>query len=261
MSKINWKKYFDHIYCVHFVEYSERYDELCQELDRVGILNSDIFSFKYTFSSPIDKIVYNSPDFSRERDNKKFTLAMYNLAKGHYDCMKESLGRGYKRVLFLEDDVAFLKDLDEIVRILEASPHYDIEMYDKVSPDGLWEYYLKMRPVFIDGKKSEDYVGYSILWTTSCYACSQKGMQHIIKSQEKNFNVADFYINEFSPIKDLSGHHPLVYDGIKRAVSIKNIACQKPAKGESINYHGDTKWVYNQVGISDCGLKPELYNI
>lgn len=254
VKKPDWKKYFDHIYCVHYIEYKEREEELKKELERVGILDSGIFSFKYTFSSPIDKVLYESESFSRERFNKRFSIGAYNLAKGHYDCMKESLGLGYKRVLFLEDDVAFLKDLEEITRILEASPHADIEMYDKVAIRGMWNEFKKKLPI------NKDYVGYNLLWTTSCYSCNRKGMEHITTSQEKKFQVADYYTNALVPFPK-NGGLELVNDGIKRAVAIKNIACQKPAGGETINEHGETNWVYNQQGLESCDLNPELYNL
>ena len=85
-------------------------------------------------------------------------------------------------------------------------------------------------------------------------------MEHIVKCQETKFNVSDFYTNEFSPYNDFNGNSFLIYDGVRRAVSIKNIACQKPSKGDTVTEHGDFKWVYKQKGLSFCGLEPDLYN-
>lgn len=251
---IDWKKYFDHIYCIHFVDYKEREEELKKELKRVGILDSEIFSFKYTFRTPLDNTLYESYNFMRERNNEWFKISMLNLAIGHYSCMKESLGLGYERILIIEDDVAFLKNLDEIERILESSPHADIELYDKCGTKENWDSCLK-------SKINKDYCSYSLLWCASCYSVNRKGMEHITSCQEQKFNVADFYTNNFSPVYDINGRRRLVEDGLFRAVSIKNIACQKPAKGDTVTEHGDTKWVYNQKGLDWCGLKPELYNL
>ena len=110
-TMIDWKKYFDHIYCVHIVEYKERRLELMEELNRVGILDSGIFSFKYTFRTPLDNVLLNSYNFSRASDAERFDVPKLNLAMGHYACIKEALGLEYKRILLLEDDIAFLKDL------------------------------------------------------------------------------------------------------------------------------------------------------
>ena len=254
-TMIDWKKYFDHIYCVHFVEYKERRLELMEELNRVGILDSGIFSFKYTFRTPLDNVLLNSYNFSRASDAEKFDVPKLNLAMGHYACIKEALGLEYKRILLLEDDIAFLKDLGEIERILEESPHYDIELYDKCGDEEIWQFFLKNRPI------NDDYCGYSLLWCTSCYSLNKRGMEHIVKCQETKFNVADFYTNEFAPYNDFNGNRQLIYDGVRRAVSIKNIACQKPSKGDTVTEHGDSKWVYKQKGLSFCGLEPDLYNL
>ena len=86
-TMIDCKKHFDHIYCIHFVEYKERRPELMEELNRVGILDSGIFSFKYTFRTPLDNVLLNSYNFPRTNGIENFDVPKLNLAMGHYSCI------------------------------------------------------------------------------------------------------------------------------------------------------------------------------
>lgn len=247
---IEWEKYFDHIYCVHYLGYREREDEMNAELKRVGLLDSKIFSFKYTFSTPFDDVLLSSPNFNCHRTNNNLKKSSVNLAMGHYSAMCEALGLGYKRVLFIEDDIVFLKDLDKIVEILENMPYFNVCLFDKVGIDGIWQDYYTKRNI------NDYYAGYDILWSTGCYALDTKGMQHITKCQETFFSVADYYTNSFSPFRQ-----GLVRDDIIRVFSKVSLAIQKPAKGENITDHGESKWVYNQKGLSSCGSDFTQYEI
>jgi hypothetical protein len=50
---IKWDKYFDKIYCIHFLPTrNERIQRIEDEISRVGILSSNIFHWKYTYLSP-----------------------------------------------------------------------------------------------------------------------------------------------------------------------------------------------------------------
>lgn len=47
--------------------------------------------------------------------------------------MREALALDYERVLFLEDDIRFLKDLRELEAALDATPDgYDVVQFDKL---------------------------------------------------------------------------------------------------------------------------------
>ena len=44
---INWN-IFDKIYCIHYLPYKERFNDIKSELSRIGLLNSSNFEFYYT---------------------------------------------------------------------------------------------------------------------------------------------------------------------------------------------------------------------
>ena len=54
---IQWNKYFDKIYCIHYINAIERMPRLLNELSRVGILNSGIFEWFYGYDSPFFSLI------------------------------------------------------------------------------------------------------------------------------------------------------------------------------------------------------------
>ena len=84
---ITWSKYFDKIYCIHFVEYKNRKELLEYELDRVGILKSGIFQYQYTYGNNFDKnlekhLRTNIPSL---RAHKRDSIS---LILGDYKCIR-----------------------------------------------------------------------------------------------------------------------------------------------------------------------------
>ncbi len=257
--KDRWREKFDHIYCISYAPYQNRRKLLIPELKRIGILDSGIFSFHYTINNYLDDILLNSSNFNREMNNPRFNKAALNLAIGHYSVMKESLQLGYKKILILEDDVVFRKNLDEVVPIIKPNDDVDIVLYDWVG--------IESQKNFFDvssGKLKKYYqnTGYGqydknlILWGTSCYAVNDKAMQYITFNQEQKFNVADYYTNSFTFFGDNLAKDPLV-----RFFAYKHIAIQRPNR-QTISNHGINGWVYQQNGLSDFGtIDIKDYNI
>ena len=125
---LDWGKYFDRIFCVFFLPNKERLERIRKELDRVGILTSSNFEWRFTVPSKLDNIIHAS------FENKKWmeSIGAVNGAIEQTKILKESLLLGYERILILEDDVAFLKDLNAIQKILDDIPDgYDIIQCDK----------------------------------------------------------------------------------------------------------------------------------
>lgn len=260
-----WRDTFSKVYCVTYAPYIERRKPLVEELVRVGILHEGynngeadpFFKMHYTVPNPIEEKLLDHPGFKWPKNNMRFNKGALSLALGHYAVMKEAIYLGHLRILIIEDDVAFLKDLSKIYDILDNMPlSADLVMFDKVTnwKEG-WDHCLEARKV------NDYYVKLApdnILWTTSCYSVTPEAMWHICDSQEKAFNVADYYTNDFVPTED---YKILVADqGIQRFSSISNLACQRPSE-ETISDHGTTNSVYNQRGLFDCYINLEEYNI
>lgn len=159
--KIDWTKYFDHIFCIHYISKDriERHHQLINELTRVGIYDSGIFSFIYDEDSLFTNKLYN--DISIDTGygvvdySKRVTL-------NHYKALNISKLLGYKNVLIIEDDIVFLKDLQVIKNALEESQNKDFEVCQY------------------------DYINYSDIWYAfaTCYHIRSKGIDKLLENIE-----------------------------------------------------------------------------
>lgn len=219
---INWGTYFDAIYCLSLADFTERRQLMEKELQRVGILDSDIFHWKVTVRNEFYKYIwsnsaFNTPDWWRN------LFGNMNCTMGHYEIMKECIARNYDRVLIIEDDVRFLKNMQTATLILDNIPQADIIMFDKNVADRPRE---QLMVAAINGKVNDYYFSFDTvsLGSTGCYALSKKAMQTITIAQEREFMPADFPINKTYD------------DGLVRVTSNTNLAIQDMTlKGDKIN--------------------------
>lgn len=126
---IDWKKYFDHIYCIHSTLYPERLENLINELSRVNIYDSGIFSWKISSGDFINHIEYSDINYIYDLDSINKTK-LIDLSKNYVEIFEESLINNYQRILIIEDDIYFLKDLNLIETILDNLPEFDICKFD-----------------------------------------------------------------------------------------------------------------------------------
>ena len=123
---IDWKKHFDHIYCIHYIPYKNRFKKCQNEFERVGIRDSGVFSWRLTWDSPIFDKLY-------EICNAAPSVGCMKVGFANYQCVKEAYELGFNHVLILENDNIFLKDLDKLDKILNDIPQdYDILFLDKI---------------------------------------------------------------------------------------------------------------------------------
>lgn len=125
---IPWSKFFDHIYCIHSTLYPDRISKISDELQRVGILNSGIFSWKISSGDFINHCNYDlSYYYNPEEINKNKFI---DLTKNYVEIFEESIINNYQKILVLEDDIYFLKDLQLIKISIENLPDFDICKFD-----------------------------------------------------------------------------------------------------------------------------------
>lgn len=217
---VNWTKYFDAIICLSLADNIERRRDAYQDFKRVGIADSGIFGWKITCKNEFYKYIWSNPSFNTLPGLKiNYNHAHMNCTMGHYEIMKESLALGYNRVLILEDDVRFLKDVDHIEEILSNMPDYDILLFDK---------FLAIDRKVLEDTKTNckindwffDYSSCNLL-SCGCYAMSRKGMEVLTEHQETWFLMADNVTNKvgFNGV-------PLYDDDLKRVSSMENLAIQ-----------------------------------
>lgn len=219
---MNWNRYFDAIYCLSLADYRERRELMHAELGRVGIADSGILHWKITVRNPLYRYIWTNPSFHTE----SWWLEMegpLNATMGHYEIMKESLARGFGRVLILEDDVRFLKDSGAIAPILDDLPEgYDIALLDY----NLCTDKRPYRKALERDRINDHFFSFANtrMWGGSCYALSTRAMQRITWSQEMFFEPADHVYNAKGE------------DGLVRVASIRNVAVQDMRlKGAKMN--------------------------
>ena len=136
---MDWTEYFDHIYCIHYLPDKHKLPRLTAELSRVGILGSGIFEFRYTTPSPYDNIIWE-----KEKGGLAPKPAFVNICLEVRKCLAEALAFGYKRILLLEHDVCFLKDLEELDKGFAQTPvGFGVVQYDKFVNEQTVEDYKK----------------------------------------------------------------------------------------------------------------------
>ena len=230
---IKWEKKFDAIYCISLADNISRRDDLKKELSRVGILNLNIFHWKITVKNELYKYIWNNPSLKANKWWFHLTGTL-NCTLEHYAVYKECLALGYKRVLILEDDVVFLKDIKEIQKAIDNIPqNYDILKFNSYF-SGTEE---EIQKVINDNKINDYYFDYSSLQQISaaCYAVSSKAMLILSKYQETFYQPSDAILN----VQNTEIDSKLV-----RVSTIKDICIQ------NFTYKDDLKYEDDEVNIN-----------
>lgn len=201
IENLDFSDVFDHIYCLHYLPATDRYQKMKDELKYVGIDDeSDYFSWVYDYPSPMLDIVYSDKrlnmDTALKSSSRDYTK---RVSMKHYQIIKEAYSLGYERILILEDDVRFHRDHAYIKKMLSNIPDTDIVMFDKMvcsAPgEGIkYQKYVKTLPegsLYGDMNDSEVFFIFS-----SCYSLTRNAMEHIIATQEKNLLPPDTPLND-----------------------------------------------------------------
>ena len=230
---IKWDEKFDAIYCISLADNISRRDDLKKELKRVGILDSRVFHWKITVKNELYKYIWNNPSLKANKWWFHLTGTL-NCTLEHYAVYKECLALGYKRVLILEDDVVFLKDIKEIQKAIDNIPqNYDILKFNSYF-SGTEE---EIQKVINDNKINDYYFDYSSLQQISaaCYAVSSKAMLILSKYQETFYQPSDAILN----VQNTEIDSKLV-----RVSTIKDICIQ------NFTYKDDLKYEDDEVNIN-----------
>ena len=207
----NWNNHFDKIFCIHYLPSTAKRERLENELRRVGILDSGIFQMRYTSPSPYDAMIWD-----KEKSKAAPKPLFVNICLEVRKCLAESIALGYKRILLLEDDVCFLKDLGELEALLDATPQgYGIVQYDKFVNNEVVNDYrerLKNRLVnehYFDG-------GGGFFTSAACVGLFEDGITEMLRVMDEHICATD-----------------IAYQLMKcrYAVAVKNLAVQ-------VFYHG-----------------------
>ena len=225
--KVKWAHHFDHVYCIHFTGQPDRLPAITAEFRRVGLLQSGIFDFVYNSPDPWESaIVASCPLISTEPASN---AAFVNLGLCTARILREALCRGFSRILILENDIRFFRDLARLERTFAATPDgFDIVQYDKfvewdLSPEAYRGMVSERRinDFFFDGGTGTFYSG-------ACFALTENGMRALLQALESDGP---------RPTDGLFGAV-----GVRRAVADRNAAVQVEYKNALAHlYIGDTE--------------------
>lgn len=217
---INWVDKFDQIYCIRFLPCKNDRDFRIQnELKRVGILDSGILSYKNTFLSPWQEVLRHTIPLKHRGLQQK--RGNFNCAYAHYEIYKEALGLGYKRILVLEEDIVFLKNLVLLQQIFDNFPDYDVVLFDKF----VYNPYEYIRDVQIKQNIINNFfVTFNAQSTHygsgACYSVNSTAMNAFITQQERQFFAADELWNDWTDNVECNK--------LTKAFSILNAGYQQP---------------------------------
>lgn len=230
---VNWKDYFDHIFCIHYLPAKHKESRLIAELDRVGIRKSGIFSMEFTVPSPYDNII-----FEKQKDTVCCPSPIFvNICVAVRKILYIARQQNFRRILLLEDDVAFLKEEDEINRILSLTPKgYGVVQYDKfVNPHVLTDYNRRQSLLSINENFFDGYGG--TFTSAACIGLFNEGVEEMFKILDSRICATD-----------------IAYQSVncKYAVAKKHLAVQVMYKGaQSMNTVGSRYMdvVYQNAGV------------
>ena len=219
IESVSFDDVFDHIYCLHYLPTQDRLEKLKSELKRVGIdETADYFSWIYDYPSGLLDTVYNDKRVNMNSALKSASRTyLKRVSMKHYRIVKEAYELGYGRILILEDDVRFHKDISHISNLLLNMPDSDVIMFDKMvsseAQEGIkYKKYVKELPAgSLYGSIGNSGVFFIFC---SCYALNRKAMKHIIDLHEENLLPPDTPLND----KSLVG-----------SFAVTNLAIQDPA--------------------------------
>ena len=224
---INWKKYFDQVFVLHYAGYTEIEDKLNAELARVGLVDSGILTIHNNISSPFLSILQRNINCDTVPNSMR--PSSFSCSFGHYTIMKIAELKGYSRILILEDDIAFLKDIGKIESILDAAvvevPDYDVCLFSHFmspcprSASDIQKYAYEMHQYQALNKCFIPYTSSSApVASGAAYGLSRKGLVCLRGLYEHQMQISDMIFRNQPYLKDgdVDGFHDLILSSLSR---------------------------------------------
>lgn len=207
-TEIEWDKWFDKVYCLHFLPYKSHLPRLIYELKRLNLWGNPILEIRNMVPQKMEQIVLMCSQKVIGGCKRLFEVG---LGMENIRVMKEALMLGYERIMIIEDDAAFLRDKKEIVKILDSMPSgFGIIQMDKSIYGNRLKEYQKMLK---QNNINEYYVDSSRLplALSTCNVYTREGMKKCVDEMERRMGIIDVICN---------------YIENEPALAIKNLAVQ-----------------------------------
>ena len=240
---------FDKVYCLHLATDTDRY-EYCQKLfSKLGI--SDQVNYWWTTKRKISNIIGASlKTFKTEyyeyvyRINPTVYGSLFNCTLEQYTIVKQAYERGFENILFMEDELTFIDDIDVIEYVMTKSIPDDYDVLKFISGNGMYMFHKKPYtkelindsvPYFKKLSFDKDIDGNNALLTNACFALSRNGMRFFIDFLDDTFTYADHftqaitkddglnvYINDYEICHcDNTMYSSILYDEYQKAQLMK----------------------------------------
>lgn len=209
----------------------DRMETLEKELDRVGILGAKNFMYFYDCLTSYDASMYKTIDLAYPKRPESQQLAPMKTSMNHFKIAKISYELGYNRILILESDIRFLKDLNELYFILTNEPEdSDVTLFDKMIwriPKGVYDRVFENQ-IYLD--YTEKYNLYTLAFSSAAfYSLSRKGMYEFYMNNDNAFTISDTYTNNVPGLTR--------YNESKRYVTNINCGIQESPKYYRDHYY------------------------
>lgn len=211
IESVSFDNAFDHIYCLHYLPATDRLQKIKSELARVGIdEKADYFSWVYDYPTPLIDMIYSDKRLNMHSALKSSGRDyVKRVSMKHYQIAKEAYSLGYERILVLENDIRFHRDLNYVSTMLKNIPDTDIVMFDKMvcSAPGEGIKYQKYVKTLPDGSLYGSMNDSGVFFIfCSCYALNRNAMKRIIDAHESSLLPPDTPLND----KSLTGSFAVI---------------------------------------------------
>lgn len=190
MDHINWEKYVDAIYGIHFLPYKNRRVEFEIELDYMDILHSPIFKYHFTYPNVFDKVVLDNykPTF-RDYNNERVNLVT-NVTLAYHSIFREAQELGYRKICIIEDDIRFLHDKTKWIQVLDHLPEeWDFIQFDMILNH---ENFPRLQTLQRGAWFHSNYTGG--YWGAAFCFWSKNAIDFSVQQQESELTVCDYLL-------------------------------------------------------------------
>jgi GR25 family glycosyltransferase involved in LPS biosynthesis len=188
-------EYFDHVYCLNLPE--------CKERAEMTISRAQTFGISFTLFPAISGKLFGDihPTFS---SSKKTTITNPNYmacAMSHLSIYRHALTNGYKKILIIEDDLLFNKNMREIFDESVGEIPNDWKLlylaWIPLTDDLMfWNY-----TIIDDGFIGKNVFKAKNLWSAMAYGIDSFMMEHLIHRYSKDFDkeIDRVFVEEIQP--------------------------------------------------------------
>lgn len=205
---------FDGVYAICHTGNMRRRDALMLELERVGLCAETVWDFPTPYKPFLLSRIPHEANLDRHPGTWGATLR-------HYAAIKIAYTRGQSSIIIVEDDCRFARDVDAVIRGLQAAPaDWDILMLDSI---------------YIDTDRMSGpvngWAAVPVAKSAACYAIRRKAMEQLITMYESP--VSGLYKSPVMRVCDNWFNARYTGRDIKLYVAVPNLAVQQDCHDRS----------------------------